>query len=89
MTTLYEREMRDKEMARLFAQERLIEEANELVTATMQRKGVSKVELACRVGVTEADITWVLAGHETTLNTLVNLMYVMHERVLLSSEEIE
>lgn len=86
MTTLYERELQDKEMARLFAQEQLIEEAGELVAVTMQREGVSKAELARRIGTSKAHITQLLAGSRNmTLRTLADLMHAMHERVLLAS----
>ncbi len=86
MTTLYERELQDKEMARLFAQEELIEEAGELVAVTMQRERVSKAELARRIGTSKAHITQLLAGSRNmTLRTLADLMHAMHERVLLAS----
>lgn len=86
MTTLYDQEMQDKEMARLFAQEQLIEEAGELVAVTMQHEGVSKTELAHRIGSSKAHITQLLAGSRNmTLRTLADLMHAMNQRVFLTS----
>ncbi|UCC32746.1 MAG: helix-turn-helix transcriptional regulator [Phycisphaerales bacterium] len=86
MTTLYDHEMQDKEMARLFAQEQLIEEAGELVAVTMQREGVSKADLARRIGTSKAHITQLLAGSRNmTLRTLGDLMHAMNHRVFLTS----
>ncbi len=86
MTTLYEREMQDPEMARLMAQEELIDEGTELVAKGMVEQGISKAELARRVGTSKANITQLLAGSRNmTLRTLADLMYAMGETVVLTS----
>lgn len=86
MTTLYEREIQDPEMARLLAQEELIEEATELVAKTMKQRGVAKTELARRVGTSKANVTQLLAGSRNmTLRTFADLMYAMAEKVVLTS----
>lgn len=86
MRTLFEREMQDEQTARLFAQEQLIEEATELIAATMHRQGIPKSELAHRIGTSKANVTQLLAGSRNmTLRTFADLMYAMGERVLLTS----
>ena len=87
--TLFEREIQDPEMARLFAQEDLIEEAGELIARTMKERNITKSELARRIGVTKGYVTQLLAGSRNmTLRTFADLMYVMDERVLLTSTSL-
>lgn len=89
MTTLYERELRDKEMARLFAQEELIDEATELIATTMGWENISKSELALRIGSSKAYVTQLLAGSRNmTLRTFADLMHAMDRRVLLTSTSV-
>ena len=89
MTTLLERELQDKEMARLFAQEDLIEEAGELIAGAMGREDISKAELARRMGTSKAHITQLLSGSRNmTLRTFADVMYAMDERVLVTSTPI-
>ena len=86
MTTLFDRELQDKEMARLFAQEQLIEEATELIAEVMHERGITKSELASRVGTSRGHITQLLAGSRNmTLRTLADLMHAMGSRVFLKS----
>lgn len=85
--TQFDREMEDPEMRRLYAQEKLIEEAAELVCAAMERYGISKAELADKAGASLLYVTTLLNGsREMTLHRLANLMHAMGERVVLSSE---
>ena len=87
--TLFEREMQDPEMARLLAQEDLIEEAGELIARTMKERNITKSELARRIGVTKGYVTQLLAGSRNmTLRTFADLMYVMDEKVLLTSTSL-
>ena len=87
--TLFDREIQDPEMARLFAQENLIEEAGELIARTMREQGIAKSELARRVGVTKGYITQLLAASRNmTLRTFADLMYTMDEKVLLTSTRL-
>ena len=89
MTTLYEREIQDPEMARLMAQEEVIEEATELIAKTMTEQNVAKVELARRVGTSKANITQLLGGSRNmTLRTFADLMHAMGEEVVLISTAV-
>lgn len=89
MTTLYERELQDKEFARIFAQEDLIEEAGELIVRAMDRENISKNELSQRIGVSRPYITQILSGSRNiTLRTFADLMYAMNEKVLITSTSI-
>ena len=87
--TLFDREIQDPEMARLFAQEDLIEEAGELIARTMKERNITKSELARRIGVTKGYVTQLLAGSRNmTLRTFADLMHVMDEKVLLTSTSL-
>lgn len=89
MRSLLERELRDKEMARLFAQEELIDEATELIARTMNRNSVSKSELARRIGVTKPYISQLFSGSRNlTLRTFADLMHAMGHKVLLTSTSV-
>lgn len=86
MTTLYERELRDKEFARLFAQEELIEEAGEFITRAMDNERITKKELSQRIGVSRSYITQILSGSRNmTLRTFADLMFAMNEKILINS----
>ena len=87
--TLFDREIQDPEMARLFAQEDLIEEAGELIARTMKERNLTKSGLARRIGVTKGYVTQLLAGSRNmTLRTFADLMYAMEEKVLLTSTSL-
>ncbi|RME41902.1 MAG: XRE family transcriptional regulator [Planctomycetota bacterium] len=88
METLLERELRDPEFSRLFAQEELILAATELVAETMCNNQINKAELARRVGTSKSNVTQLLAGtRNMTLRTLADLMFVMGKRVRLSARD--
>lgn len=68
-------------------QERLILEATEVISRCMQERGVSKAELARRVGRSRAYLTQVLSGSRNmTLRTLADLAHALDCRVTMSAK---
>lgn len=69
---------------RLVAEEALILEAQELIVGLMQREGVTRVELARRLGKTGGFVSHILSGKRNlTLRTLADCAHVMGYRLTL------
>ncbi len=79
MTDFLERWANDRpENARLVAQERLIAETAEAVWAALEHAGVTKTELADRMGTTRGYISQVLGGSRNmTLRTLADICHAL------------
>lgn len=68
--------------ARLVHQERLLLEVTELLAEEMKRRGVSRAELAKRLGKSKAFVTQVLRGrHNMTVRTLADLTWALAFRI--------
>lgn len=84
--TQIERFAKDPEAMRLFQQERAILEVTERICELMEEKGVSRTELAARLGKTKGHVSQLLDGSRNlTLRTLADVftalgesMYVHH-----------
>jgi transcriptional regulator with XRE-family HTH domain len=75
------------EHRRLYEQERLLVDANELLVMVMNKKGVSRAELAKRLGKSKAFVTQILRGnHNLTLRTLADLFGVLEYRVVVEAQ---
>lgn len=71
---------------RLLQQERLMLEVTELLTDVMERRGVTRVELARRLGKSKAFVTQVLRGrHNMTLRTLGDFAWALGVRLHLKA----
>lgn len=69
---------------KLFAEESLIVDAAEEIWAAMERKGVSKTDLAALLGTSKANITQLLSGSRNmTLRTLADISFYLGQRVSL------
>jgi len=67
---------------RLLNQESLILEATELICELMQRQGISRRELADRIGRTRGFVSQLLNGSRNmTLRTLADLAYALDHRI--------
>ncbi len=85
---LLHRELESEGFARIFAQEKLIEEATELIASTMQDCDVSKADLAERLGTSRSHITQLLRGSRNmTLRTLADIMHALNKEVMLVSAD--
>ncbi len=74
-----------EENAKLVAQERLITEVTEEIWAAMEEAGISKSELASRLGATKGYVSQVLGGSRNmTLRTLADVCHALGKRPRLS-----
>ncbi len=72
----------DAEDERLLSQERFIVEATELICELLERDGVSRQELADRLGKTKGFVSQVLSGERNmTLRTLADLAHALGHRL--------
>ncbi len=72
---------KDPENAKLVAEEWFITEVTEVVWASMEQAGVSKSELARRLGTSKGHITQLLGGSRNmTLRTLADICHVLEMR---------
>lgn len=78
---------KDPEFARLFAEEGLINTAQELLARQMQKQGVSKDELAKRLGVSKAAVTRLLGGRNPRLRELAAAMHALGASYKLTTEQ--
>ena len=73
--TRLDRQLRDPEYRRIYQQEKLILDVTELISEAMAHRGVSRAELARRLGRTRGYVTQVLSGSRNlTLRTWADLM---------------
>ena len=76
--TLIEQLTRTPEGMRLYQQERAIQEATDLICEVMEEEGVSRAELARRLGKTKGYITQLLDGRTNmTVRTLSDVFGVL------------
>lgn len=74
----------DADYERLLAQERLILEATETIVGLLEEQGVSRQELANRLGKTKGFISQILSGERNmTLRTLADLGQALGRRFSL------
>jgi transcriptional regulator with XRE-family HTH domain len=67
---------------RLLRQEELILEVTETLAEALAREGITKTELAARLGKTKAFVSQILAGNRNlTLRTLADVAEALHCRV--------
>lgn len=84
--SLLQEDLARGEFRRIYAQEKLIEAATELIASTMEKQGVSKAQLAERTGTSRAHITQLLRGSRNmTLRTLADIMFALGREMLLTS----
>src|SRR3974377_1125834 len=78
MKTLIEKLTATPEGMRLYQQERAIQEATDLICEIMEEDGVSRAELARRLGKTKGYITQLLDGRTNmTVRTLSDVLSVL------------
>jgi transcriptional regulator with XRE-family HTH domain len=88
-TTYYEELQSDPEGARLLAQEGLILDATERIVELMIESGVTRTEMAERLGKSKAYITQLLSGSRNmTLRTLADLFHVLGHQVSLYDQSV-
>jgi transcriptional regulator with XRE-family HTH domain len=76
-----------KEHKQLLRQEELILDATELICKIMKDNGISKAELADRLGKSKAFVTQCLCGHQNlTLRTLADIFTVLGYQARFGAE---
>jgi transcriptional regulator with XRE-family HTH domain len=88
--TQIERFTKDAEAMRLFQQERVILEVTERICELMDEKGVSRTELAERLGKTKGHVSQLLDGSRNlTLRTLADVFTALGEAVHLQHGSLQ
>lgn len=78
--------MEDPEYRHLYAIEGLVTDAAELVARLMKRQGLSKADLARRLGKSRAWVTQLLSGRANmTIRTYAEVVYALGSEVKLSA----
>lgn len=74
---------------RIYEQEALIEDANELIAELMTAQSVTKKELAKRIGKTPGFVSQVLSGNRNmTLRTFADLAFALGSRIKLDHHPV-
>ncbi|MGA2267479.1 MAG: helix-turn-helix transcriptional regulator [Bryobacteraceae bacterium] len=82
----FEEFVSDPNRRRLYEREALAFEASELVSRLMEDQGVSKSDLAQRVGTSKSHITQLLSGSRNmTMHTLADLAFALGHRIEIGS----
>lgn len=77
------------ETRRDYEKERLVLWATDLIAELMTQKGVSKADLARKLGTSRAHITQMLSGsRNVTLNTLADTAWALGRRVVIKTEPL-
>lgn len=86
----YEILLEKPENRRLWAQEGLVLEGSELVARLMNESGVTRSELAKRIGKTRSYVTQLLSGSRNmTLRTLADIAFALGAEVKMEAVPIE
>ena len=88
--TLLEKYMEDPEVAKLVIQGELIMEVTETICELLEKEGVSRKELAERLGKTKGFVSQLLnGGRNLTLRTVADILHVLGYKVVLTAHKIE
>jgi transcriptional regulator with XRE-family HTH domain len=78
MKTRFDSFVHNAENRRAFQQEKLMIDATETISRVMEEKGVTRAELAKRIGKSRAFVTQILSGNQNiTLRTIADVLYVL------------
>ena len=84
--SIHDKFLESAERRTLYEQERLLVEATELLTEIMDKRGISRAQLAHKLGKSKAFITQVLRGnHNMTLRTLADLFAAIEYRLVMQA----
>jgi transcriptional regulator with XRE-family HTH domain len=87
LKTAQEEFLASSENRKLFEQERLLVEATELLSELMEKKRVSRAQLAQKIGKSKAFVTQLLRGnHNMTLRTVADLFGALDHEVCLKAQ---
>ena len=84
-----DRQTRTPEARRMYEQERLVTWVAEEIARAMDENGLSKAELAEKLGTSRAHVTQVLSGSRNmTLRTLADLAWACNQRAAVAMETL-
>jgi transcriptional regulator with XRE-family HTH domain len=87
--TLMDQYLEDPEFARLMAQGDLIMEVTETLCGLPEKEGVSRKELADRLGKTKGFVSQLLnGGRNLTLRTVADILHVLGYKVTLVPQKL-
>ncbi len=87
--TLMEKYTQDPQFARLLAQEELILEVTEALCGLLEKEGVSRAQLARRLGKSKGFVSQLLGGgRNLTLRTLADVLGALGYKLKLKPEKI-
>jgi transcriptional regulator with XRE-family HTH domain len=86
LKTIFEQFVSDPKRHRIYEREALALRASELIFELMEKEGVSKAQLAERIGASRAHITQALSGaRNMTVHTLADLSFVLGHKIELEA----
>lgn len=84
--SIHEQFLEKPENRRLYQQEKALIDATELLTEVMERKQMSRADLARAIGKSKAFVTQVLRGNQNmTLRTLADLFGAMRYEIIIQA----
>jgi len=79
----------DPQFAKLFAEEKAVLEATEMICEWMENKKISRAELARRLNTTRANVTQRLNGKNASLRSLAAMAYALGGELHFKISEIQ
>jgi antitoxin component HigA of HigAB toxin-antitoxin module len=87
---IFEQFLSSEENRKIYEQERLLVDAAELLSLVMEKRHISRAELAAKLGKSKAHVTRVLRGNANlTLRTLADCLWVLDCRLQLAATPIK
>jgi antitoxin component HigA of HigAB toxin-antitoxin module len=88
--SMFERFLATEENRKVYEQERLLVDAAECLSLVMEKRHISRAELASKLGKSKAHVTQVLRGNENlTLRTLAECFWALDCRLQLAATPIK
>jgi len=86
MTSTFDKKARkDPALMREYQRERAIIEVTELFAEHMGKKGISRAELARKLGRTKGYITQIMSGRNLTIHTISDVLWALGESLCTTS----
>jgi ribosome-binding protein aMBF1 (putative translation factor) len=77
MESYLDKQLKNPEFAKVYAEEGLINDFTELLATEMQKQGLSKKAFAKKLGVSERNVTRVLQGYKVSLRKAARMAHAL------------
>ncbi|MCB9745677.1 MAG: helix-turn-helix transcriptional regulator [Alphaproteobacteria bacterium] len=77
MTTALEQHLKDEAFRRVYAEEAFVVDITEAICAWMDQEGVSRAELARRLGTSRSAVTQLLSGRNVSVRKLASIVHAL------------